>query len=259
MSNTPLISLRNVTKEFETKSGEVITALSDVSLDINRGSFVTLLGPSGCGKSTLLRLVGGLLEKTHGQVLLDGQEVSSPTSKIGMVFQSPVLLPWRTVRENVTIAADLGKLGRKEAEKAADHYLDMVGLKGFETKYPSELSGGMQQRVGITRALVHDPDVLLMDEPFAALDAMTRDHLQVELQRLWMGGDKTIVFVTHSIPEAVFLADDLVVLDARPGRVAEHLKIDLPRPRTLDMVNSAEFGAYVSHVRRHFEAQEAAA
>nr|WP_240532779.1 ABC transporter ATP-binding protein [Nitratireductor indicus] len=253
------ISLRHVTKSFETMSGDIVTALRDVSLQIPKGAFVTLLGPSGCGKSTLLRLIGGLIEKTSGDVLLGGKAVEKPTNQVGMVFQSPVLLPWRTVLENATLAADLGKLSRAEARETASRYIRLVGLEGFERKYPGELSGGMQQRVAICRALVHNPSVLLMDEPFAALDAMTRDHLQVELQSLWMAGDKTVVFVTHSISEAVFLADYMVVLAARPGRVVEVIKVDLPRPRTLDMVNSAEFGGYVSHVRGYFEAEERAA
>jgi NitT/TauT family transport system ATP-binding protein len=170
-----------------------------------------------------------------------------------MVFQTPVLLPWRTVRQNTLIAVDLKKVDRRTGEERAALYLELVGLKGFESKYPFELSGGMQQRVAITRAFVHDPDVLLMDEPFAALDAMTRDHMQIELQRLWIQSGKTVVFVTHSIPEAVFLSDRVVVLAPRPGRMVEEITIDLPRPRGLEVINSEAFGRYVTALRKHFQ------
>lgn len=249
----PFIRISGVSKRFDTRLGDQVTALSNVDLDISRGSFVTLLGPSGCGKSTLLRLVGGLTATTGGEISIDGAGVTKPGDGVGMVFQAPVLLPWRTVWENVLIAADLGRISRPSAEARADHYLKLVGLGDFRDKYPGELSGGMQQRVGITRALVHDPDVLLMDEPFAALDAMTKDHLQVELQSLWMESGKTILFVTHSIPEAVFLADRVIVLAPRPGRVVDDISIDLPRPRTLSMINSEQFGSYTKAVRQHFE------
>lgn len=251
------IRIDRASKAFATRSGEKIIALSDIDLSIDKGKFVTLVGPSGCGKSTLLRMIGGLIEKSTGSVSISGEEVKGPTSGIGMVFQAPVLLPWRTVFENVTIASDIGRFDRAAIADRARHYLSMVGLSGFENKYPSELSGGMQQRVGITRALVHDPKVLLMDEPFSALDAMTRDRLQVELQALWMSSEKTVIFVTHSIQEAVFLADRVIVLAPRPGRVVDDIAIDLPRPRTLEMINSREFGDYAAAVRRHFEAEEA--
>lgn len=248
-----LIRISDVTMRFETRAGDAITALQGVNLDIADGAFVALVGPSGCGKSTLLRLIGGLLAPTGGSLALDGVEVDGPSDRVGMVFQSPVLLPWRTVFANTMLAADLKKVRRREAAERAQHYIRVTGLSGFEDKYPAELSGGMQQRVGITRALVHDPAVLLMDEPFAALDAMTRDHMQIELQGLWAESGKTIVFVTHSIPEAVFLADKIVVLAPRPGRVVEEITVDLPRPRRLEMVNSEPFGRFVSAVRRHFE------
>ena len=255
-SSNAYIRIDSASKSFTTRSGENIVALSEIDLSIDKGKFVTLVGPSGCGKSTLLRMIGGLINKSSGSVAISGEEVNGPTSGIGMVFQSPVLLPWRTVMENVTVAADIGNFDRKTINDRATRYLNIVGLAGFENKYPSELSGGMQQRVGITRALVHDPKVLLMDEPFSALDAMTRDRLQVELQALWMASQKTVVFVTHSIQEAVFLADRVIVLAPRPGRVVDDITIDLPRPRTLDLINSEEFGKYAGAVRRHFEAEE---
>lgn len=248
-----LIRLRNVSKTFATKSGDGLLALDDVNLSIAESSFVALLGPSGCGKSTLLRMMAGLIDHTTGELQIGGKDLRGPSADVGMVFQHPVLLPWRTVLSNTLLAADLNQVSMAEARNRAEIYLEMAGLKGFEESYPHELSGGMQQRVAITRALVHDPAVLLMDEPFAALDAMTRDHMQVELQGLWARSGKTIVFVTHSIQEAVFLADTIVVLAARPGRVIEEVTVDIPRPRTLDMVNSDEFGAYVKRIRRHFE------
>ncbi|UXN66645.1 ABC transporter ATP-binding protein (plasmid) [Phyllobacterium sp. A18/5-2] len=250
------IHIDRASKKFATRSGEQVLALSEVNLSIDKGKFITLVGPSGCGKSTLLRIIGGLLSRSSGRVSIGGEEIDAPTDGVGMVFQSPVLLPWRTVLDNVTIAADLGRANRDLVNERALRFLKMVGLSGFENKYPGELSGGMQQRVGITRALVHDPDVLLMDEPFAALDALTRDRLQVELQALWMASQKTVIFVTHSIQEAVFLADRVVVLAPRPGRVVDDIAIDLPRPRTLEMVNSKVFGDYSNAVRRHFDAEE---
>jgi NitT/TauT family transport system ATP-binding protein len=250
------IHIDGASKKFATRSGDQVLALSEVTLSIDKGKFITLVGPSGCGKSTLLRMIGGLLTRSSGSVSIGGEEIKAPTDGVGMVFQSPVLLPWRTVLDNVTIAADLGRANRKLVNERALRFLQLVGLSGFENKYPSELSGGMQQRVGITRALVHDPDVLLMDEPFAALDALTRDRLQVELQTLWMASQKTVIFVTHSIQEAVFLADRVIVLAPRPGRVVDDIAIDLPRPRTLEMINSKEFGEYSNAVRKHFEAEE---
>jgi len=252
---TGFIQINRASKSFRTRSGDHIVALSEIDLSIDKGKFVALVGPSGCGKSTLLRMIGGLIKKSSGHVQIAGNEVTEPTSGIGMVFQSPVLLPWRTVLENVTIAADLGGAERKTINERATRFLNIVGLGGFENKYPAELSGGMQQRVGITRALVHDPKVLLMDEPFSALDALTRDRLQVELQALWMASEKTVVFVTHSIQEAVFLADRIIVLAPRPGRVVDDITIELPRPRTLEMINSAGFGEYAAAVRRHFNAE----
>lgn len=253
VASPAFIALRDVSKRFATRAGDEIEALREMTLDIPKGSFVSLLGPSGCGKSTLLRLIAGLIAPTNGQITIGGDLVQGASPHVGMVFQNPVLLPWRTVRQNTLIAVDLKKVDRKQGEERAALYLDLVGLKGFEGKYPFELSGGMQQRVAITRAFVHDPDVLLMDEPFAALDAMTRDHMQIELQRLWIRSGKTIVFVTHSIPEAVFLSDRVVVLAPRPGRMVEEIVIDLPRPRSLEVINSEAFGRYVTALRKHFQ------
>ena len=258
MTQPDLIEIDSVTKTFITRRGAEVTALDDISLRVGRSEFVVIVGPSGCGKSTLLRLVSGVLGPSSGTVRVDGTRVLGPRGDIGMVFQRPALLPWRTVLSNAMLAADLTPLARAEARARAEHFLDLVGLAEFSGSYPSELSGGMQQRVGIARALVHDPKVLLMDEPFGALDALTRDQMSLELQRIWMEDEKTVLFITHSIPEAVFLADRVLVMRARPGRVVEEITVDLPRPRTLRMLNSERFGDYVAAIRKHFEGEEAA-
>ena len=232
--------------------GPVVTALQDINLDIGLAEFVAIVGPSGCGKSTLLRILAGLISTSSGTVWFGDRKLEGPRHDIGVVFQSPVLFPWRTVLDNVLVPIDVQKLDRKKYLSRARELINLVGLSEFEQRYPAELSGGMQQRVGIVRALVHDPAMLLMDEPFGALDAMTREHMNVELQRLWMAQSKTILFITHSISEAVFLADRVVVMTPRPGRIAEVLDIDLPRERTLDMMTTPPFGEYVRRIRVHF-------
>ena len=245
------LDLRAATKQYAIPDG-FLTAFEDISVSVNRGEFVALVGPSGCGKSSLLRIVAGLAELTSGRCAVAGQPMSGPRRDIGVVFQSPLLFPWRTVIENVLIPVDVQKLGRERSLAAAKNLLALVGLTDFENAYPHALSGGMQQRVGIARALVNDPTILLMDEPFGALDAMTREYMNVELQRLWMERKKTILFITHSISEAVFLADRVVVMTPRPGRVAEICNIGLPRPRTLDTMTEPAFGDYVRHIRTFF-------
>jgi NitT/TauT family transport system ATP-binding protein len=224
------IELRGVGLRYETQSG-ALQALKGVDLAIERGKFVSVVGPSGCGKSTLLSMLGGLLQPTEGTVLLDGEAVVEPSAKIGFAFQDAVLLPWRTVLDNVLLPAQI-RTGRKgDHEARARELLATVGLTGFENNLPSELSGGMRQRVAIARALLLDPSVLLMDEPFGALDALTRERMGEELLRIWQGTRKTVVFVTHGIAEAVFLSDRVIAMSARPGRVVRDLRIDLPRPR----------------------------
>jgi NitT/TauT family transport system ATP-binding protein len=199
-----------------------------------------------------MRILAGLTPATSGELWMGGERITGPRQDVGVVFQSAVLFPWRTVLENVFLPIDIQKRGRDDNLDRVRGLLDLVGLSDFENRYPAELSGGMQQRVGIARALAHDPSILLMDEPFGALDAMTRDHMNVELQRLWATSHKTVLFITHSIPEAVFLADRVVVMTPRPGRIAEIMDIDLPRERTLDMMSSPEFGEYVRRIRTHF-------
>jgi NitT/TauT family transport system ATP-binding protein len=243
------IALDRVGMTYEAQSGPV-EALRDITFGVGRGEFVALVGPSGCGKSTLLRIVAGLRPPTAGDVTVDGRPVTRPIAQVGMVFQAPVLLKWRTVLDNVLLPAELAGLEARRYRDRARELLQLVGLGDFEAKLPRELSGGMQQRVSLCRALLLDPPLLLMDEPFGALDAMTRDEMNLELLRVWgesaretVGRDrKTILFVTHSIPEAVFLADRVVVMSPRPGRVARVCPVPLPRPRTVQARASADFG-----------------
>jgi NitT/TauT family transport system ATP-binding protein len=245
-----VILLQGVGKTFLTRGGEEVEALADVSLEAQRNEFVCLVGPSGCGKSTLLRLVAGLVAPSAGAVSIAGTAVTEPRADTGIVFQAPTLLPWASVLDNVLFPLDmLGRLDAHGRARARD-LLALVGLAGFERKYPRELSGGMQQRAGICRALVHDPDILLMDEPFGALDALTREELTIEVMRIWRERPKTILFVTHSIPEAVLLADRVVVMSARPGRVAEIVEVNLPRPRDFDMEARPAFQEATHHIRQ---------
>ena len=244
-----MIELQNVSRSFRSRDGDEILALEDVSLSIGRNEFVTLVGPSGCGKSTLLRIVAGLILPTGGVARIDGQAIQAPRDETGMVFQSPTLLPWASVLDNVLFPLRMmGRMGRDSAERARG-LIRLVGLEGFEHKSPRELSGGMQQRVAICRALIHEPEVLLMDEPFGALDALTREEMTLELLRIWETQPKTIIFVTHSIPEAVLLADRVVVMSARPGRVAEIIHVPLERPRSFDSEGKAEFQRRTHRIR----------
>jgi NitT/TauT family transport system ATP-binding protein len=252
-----LVKVTDLEKIYTTKDGQTIQALTDVNLAIAKGEFISVVGPSGCGKTTLLKILAGILKRSSGDVSIDGRAVSGPSREIGVVFQAPVLLPWRNVLQNVMVPVEVQKREHGKFEARARQLLAMVGLSGFESKYPGELSGGMQQRVGICRALVHDPSFLLMDEPFGALDAMTREQMNEELQRIWTDAKKTVLLVTHSIPEAVYLADRVVVMTPRPGRIVDVVPIDLPRPRTLAMHNTPEFGRFTARIRAHFNASGA--
>jgi NitT/TauT family transport system ATP-binding protein len=240
---------------YKNNNGEDIVALNDVSLDIREGEFISLLGPSGCGKSTLIRLIADLLKPTSGSVYIHGQ---SPREirlqqKYGIVFQTPVLYDWRTVRRNICLPMEIVGISKKERTARIDKTLDLVGLREFETKYPFELSGGMQQRVGIARALALDPEFLIMDEPFSALDEFTREKLNEDLLSVWRKTKKTVIFVTHNISESVFLSDRVVVLSPHPGRVSAIVDIDLPRPRKGEIRETPEFYEYVAKIRRSFE------
>jgi NitT/TauT family transport system ATP-binding protein len=226
-----------------------VPALEDINLEVHENEFVTIVGPSGCGKSTLLKLISGLSPVSKGTIHLRDQLVTGPFPDVGFVFQNPVLLPWRTVFRNVIFSIEMLGLDHKNYNRRAVDLLNLTGLCGFETKYPHELSGGMQQRVAICRALIHDPSLLLMDEPFGALDAMTREEMIFELLRIWEKRRKTILFVTHSIPEAILLGDHVVVMTPRPGCIARVLEVNLPRPRGADMEFNELFKHYVHEVR----------
>jgi NitT/TauT family transport system ATP-binding protein len=245
-----MIRIDRVDKVFTTVANERIQALSDISMDIADGEFVTIVGPSGCGKSTLLKILAGLQSATSGSVVLDGTRVTAPRRDIGIMFQNPILFPWRTVLQNVMLPAEVQGLEMSAARARAKSLLTMVGLGEFERKYPNELSGGMQQRAAITRALLNDPHILLMDEPFGALDAMTREQMNLELQRIWSESRKTVVLITHSIAEAVFLADRVLVLSARPGRIARIIDIRIPRPRAMNVLSAPEFASICGEIRQ---------
>ncbi|GAA2579007.1 ABC transporter ATP-binding protein [Actinomadura fulvescens] len=239
------MTIDRVRKTFPARGGGEFTALDETTFDIAAGEFVVVVGPSGCGKSTLLDLLGGLTRPTAGRVLLDGAEITGPALDRGIVFQQYALFPWRTARRNIEFGLEAKRVPRRERAGIADHYLELVRLQGFGDHYPHELSGGMKQRVAIARSLAYDPGVLLMDEPFAALDAQTRDSLQDELLRIWRETGKTIVFITHGIDEAVYLGGRVAVLTARPGRVKEIVDIDLgPRDATEDLRSTPEFAAH---------------
>jgi len=232
-----------------------VHSLRAVSVDVRAGEFLSIVGPSGCGKSTLLKIVAGLLPASGGDVLLQGSRIVGPPEGIGVVFQSPVLLAWRTVLDNIMLQCEIRGLPREPSRQRALELIQTVGLTGFERKYPWELSGGMQQRVAICRALLHDPSLLLMDEPFGALDAMTREIMDLELQRIWSATGKTILFVTHSISEAVLLSDRVLVMTERPGSVAAIYDITLPRPRSFADMGTPGFVALAQAIRAHFLAQ----
>ncbi len=249
-----VIAVKGLRKEYGTPRGTVL-ALDEIDFTVGEGEFVAIVGPSGCGKSTLLKILAGLLPATRGEVQLRSVPITGPRRDIGMVFQSPVLFPWRTVLDNVLLPVDVQRLGREDNRPRALDLLALVGLHGFEHRYPWELSGGMQQRVAITRGLIHNPAMLLMDEPFGALDAMTRESLNLELQRIWLERRETVVFITHSIAEAVFLADRVLIMTPRPGRITEQVPVGIPRPRPLDVMAAPEFGGIVRRIRAHFQSK----
>lgn len=249
-----LIEYERVQKVYNS-GNDAVLALEEVSFAVVEGEFVTVVGRSGCGKSTLLKITAGLLPATAGVVRVAGISVRGPLTNIGMVFQSPVLLAWRKALDNVLLQIEARKLDVQDYREKALKLLELTGLKGFEKKYPNELSGGMQQRVSISRALIHDPPLLLMDEPFGALDAITRDEMNLELLRIWHEAKKTVLFITHSIAEAVFLGDRVVIMTPRPGKVAEIMTIDLPRPRTTAVRDDSKFIAYVKQIRERLGVQ----
>jgi NitT/TauT family transport system ATP-binding protein len=243
-----MIRIEGATKTYETRDGEAVHALTNLNLGVEEGEFLSIVGPSGCGKSTLLKLIVGLLPITSGQIEFYGEPVTRPRTDVGMVFQEPILLPWRTIKQNVMFPVEILRKADRDYSKDADQLLTTVGLGEFINRMPNELSGGMQQRASICRALIHKPKLLVMDEPFGALDAMTREEMGAELLRIWHEFQKTVVFVTHSIREAVWLSDRVVVMTARPAKIAAIISIDLPRPRTPSMQFLPEFGRYVEKI-----------
>jgi NitT/TauT family transport system ATP-binding protein len=243
------IEFNSLRMDYADGGGGLLTALEGIHLRAREGEFVSFVGPSGCGKTTLLKITSGLLRPTGGEVRINGSPVWGPTQDVGFVFQSAVLLRWRTVIRNILLQVEVRGLDQAESLARARRLLRMVGLEGFEDKYPYQLSGGMQQRAAICRALIHDPPLLLMDEPFGSLDAFTREQMHLELQNIWMNNGKTVLFVTHSIPEAIFLSDRVVVLSARPGRLRDVIEVDLPRPRRLGIEEDLRFGKLVNRIR----------
>lgn len=244
----PVIQIDGVYKTFHGEDA-LVTALRDIHLDIARGEFISFVGPSGCGKSTLLNIAAGLLEPTEGRVSFECVPLREPSRRIGLMFQSPLLLPWRNVLENVLLPIDIFGQKRADYGARAAGLLKDVGLQGFERAYPSQLSGGMQQRVALSRVLLYDPDVLLLDEPFGALDEFNREAMNLELLKLWAATHKTVALVTHNINEAVFLSDRVVVMTPRPGQIARTIVIDLPRPRQRDVMKSARYAELVFEIR----------
>ncbi|HVP94568.1 MAG TPA: ABC transporter ATP-binding protein [Methanoregulaceae archaeon] len=238
------LEINHISKVFE-EGTEASRALSDISTVVAEKEFLCILGPSGCGKTTLLRIVAGLESATEGSITLDGEKITGPSPKMAMIFQDYSLYPWRTVIENIAFGLEIKDVDRDKREKIAESYLDLIGLQEFGNNYPYELSGGMRQRVAVARALAIDPSVLLMDEPFGALDAQTRNMLQIEILKIWEKTQKTVLFVTHSVDEAVFLADRIMVLTSRPGRIKDIVPIDLPRPRDRTSPDFAKIRRYV--------------
>ncbi|WP_415403352.1 ABC transporter ATP-binding protein [Tateyamaria sp. SN3-11] len=247
-TDAPVYQLSNVSKTY---ARNLVVALQNVDLTLNKGSFTSVIGSSGCGKSTLLKIMAGLIPPSKGRVVLQGQPVTGPRRDIGMMFQQATLFPWKTAVENIVLPIEIrdGKAAAKKAMDKAHELLDIVGLSGFENVYPNELSGGMAQRTSICRMLITEPAVLLLDEPFSALDELSRDMMNMELQRICTEQNATAFLVTHSIQEAVILSDEIVVMKPRPGRIAEIVDVDLPRPRTLDMMTTPKFGEIVDHIR----------
>jgi len=253
MAKTKLQAVGLRMEYYQPRTGGRLLALDNVNLAVEDGEFVSIVGPSGCGKTTFINIADGLLKPTGGKILLDGNEVQGPGLDRAMVFQDPCLLPWRTVLKNVLFGMECqGRDGQSEKERALK-FIKLVGLSGFEDHFPHELSGGMQQRCNLARALTVDPEILIMDEPFAALDAQTREIMQMELLRIWNEARKTVLFITHQINEAIYLADRVIIFGARPGRVKETLKIDIPRPRTLSVKRDKKFLEYEDYLWGHIE------
>lgn len=242
-----MLKFKNVGMCYKTFSGKT-EALIDINFEVKKGEFVTILGPSGCGKSTFLFIGTGLTKNTSGVVTNNNELIEKPAKDVGFVFQDHLLLEWRTVLSNIMIQGEFRNIDKKECYEKAMKLIELVGLEGFENKYPFELSGGMQQRVSICRALIHNPELLMMDEPFGALDALTREQMRIDLEKIWMERKNTVLFVTHDINEAILLSDRIFVMTPRPGRIKEIIEVDLPRPRSLRVTESADFIEHRRHI-----------
>ena len=251
MKNNKFLSIEHIAKPFKTDKGNV-HALDDVFLSMAEGEFLAVVGPSGCGKSTLMMIVAGLLQASGGEVKIKGEKVDGPFTDLGIVFQNHVLLDWLTTMGNILFQTDMRRLPRKRYEARARELITMVSLEGFEEVHPYELSGGMKQRCAICRALLHDPPLLLMDEPFGSLDALTRDQLCIDLEKIWLQTEKTVLFITHSVPEAVQLADRIIVMTPRPGRIYKEIVVDLPRPRYEKVIESERFFHLIEQIKQSF-------
>lgn len=251
-----LIEIEGIAKTYQTADGVAVRAVDSVSCRIGAGEFISLLGPSGCGKSTLMMMMAGLLKPSEGQILFKGQPVHEPLQDFGVVFQDAILLPWRNVIANVELPQEINGMAKSQRRDLAERMIRLVGLGGFEKKFPHELSGGMQQRVAIARALSLNPSLILMDEPFGALDAMTREQLNLELQRISLESKATVIFVTHSIAEAAFLSDRVFVMSGRPSTVREIVPIDIPRPRNIELLSSDRLGSYITYLRRLLDGKD---
>jgi NitT/TauT family transport system ATP-binding protein len=257
-SRLTLIDISGVGKQFRSRSGAMLHALADASLTVEANQFICIVGPSGCGKSTLLRMLAGLEPVSSGQITIDGVPVSGARRDIGLVFQSPVMLPWRTILKNILVPAEVLKMDKTASRKRAHELLELVGLEGFGDRYPDELSGGMRQRAAIARALMHDPNILLMDEPFGALDALTREAMNLELLRIWQGSRKTVILVTHSIEEALLLSDRVAVFSPRPGFVRDVIDVPIARPRSAATRTDPVFIRLADRLRGYFETESTA-
>ena len=245
----PIIEVKNLSQHFKTTAGKTVVALENANVSIANTEFVSVLGPSGCGKSTLMQIMAGLVKQTTGEVYIKGKLSKGTSRDIGIVFQKPALFPWRPVIDNILLSAEILGMDKQQSKVRAQELLEMIGLGEMGNLYPYELSGGMQQRVGIARALMHDPEILFMDEPFGALDALTRENMGLELLEIWEKKRKTVVFITHSVSEALFLADRVLILSPRPGRIVEDFKVSLPRPRGLEIMSTVEFNEAANHLR----------
>ncbi len=258
-NESPVCELTEVSKFYLSQDGTKVIALENISCRVEPGQFVSVLGPSGCGKSTLLMIIAGLIQPSQGRVIVQDKDLRDALPDIGIVFQDAVLFPWRTALQNVELPGEIVGETRAQRRGAAQELLQLVGLAGFERKFPNELSGGMQQRVAIARALMRSPSLLLMDEPFGALDAMTREQLNLELQQISLQSKSTIIFVTHSIAEAAFLSDRVIVMSGRPGTIKDTIAIDIPRPRPIELITSDRFGTWVQHLRHALDHSEVGA